>query len=111
MFWLIVNILGFVGTPVAVVWAWLSWAKRNRAEPGAGKSISLVAVAAASLSPLIFFVARFFHPSASRALDWTAVVVACGAIVLSLFGYLRLAIPVAIAAVGSLMLWYGMTLR
>src|SRR5258706_13026850 len=111
MFWVIVNILGFVGTPVGLVWAWLSWAKRNRAEPGVRKSTSLIAVSAVSLSPIIFFVARFFHPSASRALDWTGGVVACVAIVVSVFGYLRLAIPWALAAVGSLMLWYGMTLQ
>jgi hypothetical protein len=104
MFWPIVNALGFVGTPVGLVWAWLTWAKRREPVP-------LVAVAAASLSPVIFFVARFFHPPASSVLDWTAAIAACGAMVISLFAYFRLAIPVALAAVGSLMLWYGMTLH
>ncbi len=111
MFWLIVNSLWFVGTPVGLVWAWMAWAKRSRGETRVRGSIGLIAVAAASLSPVIFFVARFLHPPVSRALDWTGVVVACSAIALSLFGYFRLAIPVALAAVGSLMLWYGMTLR
>jgi hypothetical protein len=111
MFWLIVNSVGFVGTPVGLVWAWVSWAKRNRGEARVRESVGLIAVVAASLSPVIFFVVRFFHPSASHALDWVGVALACIAIAISLFGYLRLAIPVTLAAAGSLMLWYGMTLR
>ena len=111
MFWLIVNGLGFLGTPVGLVWAWLSWAKANPGGARPGKPMGLIAVAAGTLSPAIFFLAWFLQPPAARALDWTAVVLAFGAIAVSLMGYLRLAIPVALAAVGSLMLWYGMTLR
>ena len=85
--------------------------QRSRLQARANESLSLVAVAAASLSPLIFLAARFSHPPVSGALDWTVVAVARAAIVASLFGYLRLAIPVSLASVGALMLWYGMTLR
>jgi len=111
MFWLIVNSVGFVGTPAGLVWAWMAWAKRSRDEARVRKSIGFVAVTAVSLSPLIFFIARFFHAAASHILDWIGVAVACSAIILSLFSYFRLAIPVALAGVGSLMLLYGMTLR
>src|SRR6266481_6580718 len=111
MFWLIVNTLGFVGTPVGLGWAWLAWAKRSGGQARAREAVSLVAVSAASLSPVILFVARFLHPPASRTLDWAGLAVACGAILVSLFGYLRLAIAVSSASIGSIMLWYGMTLR
>lgn len=112
MFWLIVNSLGFVGTPVGLVWAWVAWSKRSQGQArGARETVSLIAVSAATLGPVILFVARFFHPPASRSLDWVGLLLAGSSILVCLFGRLRFAIPVCLASIGSIMLWYGMTLR
>jgi hypothetical protein len=111
MFWLIANTLGFVGTPAGLIWGWIAWARGRQDQTRARDAISLGAMSAVSLSLLLFFVARFLSPVASRTFDKIGFFVAVGGAVISLAGHLRLVIPVCLVTVGAIMLWYGLTLR
>ena len=110
MFWLIANALAFAGTPIGLIWGWAALARDRHEKTKARLAISLVAISAASLSLLIFFVARFLSPSASRVFDHIGLLGAVGGALVSLAGRLRLVIPVFLIAIGTLMLWYGLTL-
>ena len=109
MFWLIVNTLGFVGTPIGLIWGWIAWA-RSRRDQTRARVASLIAISAGTLSLVIFFAARFFSHPASRSLDAVGFFVAVGAVLISLVGYRRLIVPVCLVSVGAIMLWYGLTL-
>jgi hypothetical protein len=110
MFWIIVNGLGFVGTPAGLIWAWIGWVKRRGDQARGRVTMSLAAISAATLSLIVLFVARFLAMPYSRALDRFGLSIAALAVLASLAGQLRLVIPVCLASVGAVMLWYGMTL-
>jgi len=107
--WLIINLLAFVGTPVGLAWAWILWAKRRRDQRGVRTTMSFLGISATTLSLPILFCARFF-PHVSRALDGVGLSVAVAGALISLAGQLRIAVPVWLASIGTVMLWYGLTL-
>ena len=110
MFWLIVNILAFVGTPAGLVWGWVGWVKRRQDPARLRVRMSLVAISLATVTPVIFFVARFLGTSGSRTLDRVGLYLAAASILVSLAGRLRLVVPVCLVSVGAIMIWFGTTL-
>lgn len=110
MFWLIANTLAFVGTPTGLIWGWMAWVRGRRDQARVRVVFSLIAISAVSLSLVIFYVSRFLSPSTSRMLDHVAFFVAIGGALVSLAGQLRMIIPVCLVSVGTIMLWYGLTL-
>jgi hypothetical protein len=110
MFWLTINGVAFVCTPAGLIWGWVAWAKRRHDPTRRRVAMSLSAVSAATLSLVILFLARFLSYPASRTLDRTGLFVAVTAVIASLGGYPRLVIPVSLASIGAITLWYGLTL-
>jgi hypothetical protein len=117
MFWLVADILGFIGTPIGLFYGWVTYCKQN-AERGIRTRMSLLGLVAASLS-IALLVLSFVAPAAGwkttdppvRILVRSGVIAAVAAMALSLAGRARLILPVWLASIGAVMLWYGLTLR
>jgi hypothetical protein len=110
MFWVIVNSLAFVGTPVGLVWGWVGWAKRRRDQTRVRGTMSLVAISMATVTLIVFLAARFLGTPKSQTLDRVGLYLAAASIVVSLAGRLRLMIPVCLVSTGAIMIWFGTTL-
>jgi hypothetical protein len=119
MTWFVINTLAFLGTPVGLILGWSGYSKQKRVQPGARTYISLIALSAASLRVgllglcLLWGRAKGLHTTDStiHALItlgvWMGVLAAAG----SFACRLRALLPIFLASVGSVLLWYGLTLR
>ncbi len=105
MFWMVVNMLAFVGTPVGLTWAWYAYAREKPDWSRLRDIVGLIGLMAPTASVAILFFSvttkTSFHP---------AVLLGAVGLVFSFAGRPRLIFPQVVGSVGSVMLWYGLTL-
>ena len=119
MTWFVINTLAFLGTPVGLILGWLGYSKQKRDQPGVRTYISLVALSAASSSVvllgfcLLWGRAKGLHTTDStiHALITLGVWTGALATAISFACRVRALVPILLASVGSVLLWYGLTLR
>jgi hypothetical protein len=119
MTWFVINILAFLGTPLGLILGWLGYSRQKRIQRGVRTYVSLIALSAASLSVgllgfcLLWGRSKGLHTTDSTIHSLITLGVWMGllAAAISFACRLRALLPILLASVGSVLLWYGLTLR
>jgi hypothetical protein len=119
MTWFVINIMAFLGTPLGLVFGWLAYTRQKRSAPGMRTNISLVAISGATLSVALLVFSLIWTRSKGlgttnstiHALITAGVWMGILAAATSLAGRARALFPTLLASAGSVLLWYGLTLR
>jgi hypothetical protein len=119
MTWFVIDMLAFLGTPVGLLLGWVGYSRQKHAQPGVRTNISLIALSAVSLSVVLLGLcllwgrAKGLHTTDStlHALITLGVWMGVLATAASFACRLRALLPILLASVGSVLLWYGLTLR
>lgn len=113
MLWPVVNLLAFVGTPVGLLYGWITYRRETRLRPGPRLRISQAGLLAASCSVLALAISFVLPRSAEvlqRYLSRAGMLLPMVGTTLSLAGRGRLIPLIVLACIGALMLWYGLSL-
>ena len=118
MTWFLTNSMAFIGTPLGLILGWIGYSREKRLRPGVRTQISLIALSAASLSVALLGFLLLWGSSMRLGTDnatghslttlglWIGVLAAA----IAFAGRVRILLPILVACVGSVLLWYGLTL-
>lgn len=119
MTWFVINVIAFLGTPIGLILGWIVCGRQKNIQPGPRAYISIVALSGASLSVallgfcLLWGRSKGLHTTDStmHALITLGVWMGVLATAVSFAGRVRALLPILLASIGSVLLWYGLTLR
>jgi hypothetical protein len=110
LFWFVINLLAFLGTPVGLVWGWYRWAKHRHDQPSRIPRIELAAILSATAGPALFAMAGFVPGVLERVAGRTGLALAFLGIVLSFTTSWQMVVAACLTAVGGVMLAFGLRL-
>jgi hypothetical protein len=110
LFWFVINLLAFLGTPVGLVWGWCKWAKHRHDQPSRIPRIELAAILSATVGPALFAMAGFVPGVLGRVAGRTGFALACFGIALSFTTSWQMVVAACLTAVGGVMLAFGLRL-
>jgi sugar phosphate permease len=107
MIWFFINVFGFIGTPAGLIWAWYTYAvSKDR------RKLTLAALMMLTCSLLLLTSHLLSVGSISGVwINRIGVLIPVLALALVLRSGLRQALSVALASVGIVMLWFGLTIH
>lgn len=109
MLWPLINVLAFAGTPVGMLFGWLTYIRLpDKNSWRARLALAALLLASTSVACLLAYLTTHLNAGGEQALRLGMYAAVAGA-VFSFSTKPRLILPSLLANIGSLMLWFGLT--